>query len=116
MSIKAWVMTHKGNQFEVQLPCKREMCTHCDGKGTHVNPAIDGNGLSQELLDGDPDFAEAYFSGRYDVWCEVCEGERVIEVIDYDRLTDKMKMRLERQWRHEAFNNSIAGSERRAGA
>ena len=40
----------------VQLPTRKEVCPRCHGEGTHVNPNIDGHGLSphDEDLDDDP--------------------------------------------------------------
>jgi hypothetical protein len=49
-------------------------CYGCDGKGTMVNPAIDAGGISSRDFQEDPDFAEAYFSGAYDVRCSECGG------------------------------------------
>lgn len=71
-----------GTQIEVELPAKFEVCSRCDGEGKHTNPAIDGNGISREQFDEDPDFEEAYRSGRYDVQCERCAGKRVELVVD----------------------------------
>jgi hypothetical protein len=67
------------------IPAKYEVCDICDGRGKHVNPAIDGHGLSREDFDEDPDFAEAYWRGDYDQTCVECHGERVVPVIDRDR-------------------------------
>ena len=50
------------------------ICVACDGEGTCVNPDIDANGLTAEDFDEDPDFAEAYFDGAYDVTCAACGG------------------------------------------
>ena len=50
------------------------ICPGCSGEGTCVNPSIDCNGLTQEDFDEDPDFAENYFGGLYDVSCAACEG------------------------------------------
>ena len=71
-------------EFEttIMLPVKKEVCPRCRGEGKHVNPAVDGNGISPEEFINDPDFEEAYFSGVYDVVCEECGGENVIDVID----------------------------------
>lgn len=69
-------------EIEVELPAKNEVCGRCEGEGKHTNPAIDGNGISQEQFDEDPDFEEAYRSGRYDVTCERCGGKRVELVVD----------------------------------
>lgn len=50
------------------------ICTLCHGDGHHVNPAIDAGGLSREDFDDDPDFAEGYRRGDYDVTCVRCGG------------------------------------------
>ena len=68
------------------LPTKKIVCPTCEGKGTHVNRAIDGNGLDPELAD-DPDFMEDYLSGVYDVPCYECGGQNVVDVIDESRCT-----------------------------
>ena len=39
-----------------------------------VNPSIDAGGLSYDDFCDDPDFEEAYFSGRFDVTCSACNG------------------------------------------
>lgn len=60
-----------------------KVCTRCRGNGTHVNPAIDGNGITasemDEILHDDPEFIDSYMNGVYDVSCELCGGKRVIE-------------------------------------
>ena len=76
-----------GDETEVSFPSKLEVCGTCNGKGKHVNPSIDGNGIAQEDFDRDPDFAESYFSGAYDVTCNECEGLRVVPVIDAESLS-----------------------------
>lgn len=73
------------------LPTKFELCSICEGRGTHVNRAIDGNGLGREDFDQDPDFAESYMRGDYDVACEECGGARVVPVVDRARLTPAQK-------------------------
>lgn len=45
-------------------------CYKCDGKGTHVNEAIDEGGFQSQ----GPEDTEAYFSGVYDVKCSACDG------------------------------------------
>ena len=50
------------------------ICPACSGNGTHTNPNIDAHGLSAEDFADDPDFAEDYFSGTYDVRCSACGG------------------------------------------
>jgi hypothetical protein len=59
-----------------------DVCDVCEGRGRHVNPSIDSHGLTAEDFDGDPDFAEDYHGGRYDVDCNGCHGNRVVPVVD----------------------------------
>ena len=66
--------------YKILMPTKRRICWKCDGKGTHVNPSIDGHGLTREDFDEDPDFKEAYMRGDYDIQCTTCKGEKVISV------------------------------------
>jgi DnaJ-class molecular chaperone len=51
-----------------------QICPACNGNGSHVNPAIDAGGISSQEFADDPDFAEAYMSGMYDLPCEKCNG------------------------------------------
>lgn len=50
------------------------ICFTCRGDGHVVNPSIDGCGLSAEDFHEDPDFAEDYMSGAYDIVCRTCGG------------------------------------------
>ena len=52
---------------EVEFKVKYQLCPVCEGKGTHVNPDIDCNGITQEDIANDPGFFEDYKSGIYDV-------------------------------------------------
>ena len=85
------VCRNTGELEIITLPAKFEVCHKCNGKGTHVNPAVDGHGISREEFDEDPDFRENYFSGLYDITCQKCDGKRVIPIIDIDRLNDEQK-------------------------
>jgi hypothetical protein len=81
--------------YEMEIPAKYEVCSTCDGKGKHVNPSIDSHGLSREDFDDDPDFAEDYFAGRYDVPCNECDGNRVSPEVDWNRMTPEDKKYVE---------------------
>lgn len=65
---------------EIEVPFTWNVCPTCGGKGTHVNPSIDSHGISSEDFYDDPDFAESYFNGDYDVECYDCGGRRVVPV------------------------------------
>ena len=90
--------------IEEDLPAKFEVCGTCSGKGSHVNPSIDGNGLSREDFDADPDFEESYFRGDYDVRCHECDGLRVVPIIDWDHLTPAQKIIAEAHEKRAAQN------------
>lgn len=70
---------------DVELVGRFEVCSVCEGRGKVVNPAIDSHGLTAEAFAEDPDFAEGYFSGRYDINCGWCGGRRVELLPDEDR-------------------------------
>jgi hypothetical protein len=82
IKVSAWSKDGGIEFVDVLLPAKRVVCPQCDGTGKHVNPAIDGHGLSAEDFAEDPDFAESYFSGDYDVCCETCNGSNIIDEVD----------------------------------
>lgn len=107
-------------EVEVELPAKYEVCDRCRGTGKHVNPAVDGNGISQEEFDEDPDFRESYMSGVYDVRCEECKGERVVlEVDEAECKRQGLETELKAYWEHRQEIRSMdaeAEAERRMGA
>lgn len=67
---------------EIELPTVWEICTRCRGNGTHVNPSIDGHGISEDEWNGpdwDEESRETYMSGGYDVRCEAgCVDGKVL--------------------------------------
>ncbi|MCK5318173.1 MAG: hypothetical protein KAJ55_09670 [Anaerolineales bacterium] len=101
---------------EVEIPTKFVVCSRCRGKGSHVNPAIDGHGISPEEFRDDPDFEEAYFRGDYDVACHSCQGKRVTPAPDWDRLSKEERQAWRIQERELADLAAEEEAERRAGA
>lgn len=65
------------------------ICDLCGGDGHYVNPAIDAGGLSAEDLNDDPDFAERYLSGVYDVQCHACGGTGKVRAYAEDRTEER---------------------------
>lgn len=78
------------------LPCAYVVCETCDGKGRHVNPSIDSNGITSSEFDEDPDFRESYFNGDYDVPCAECKGQRVVPEIATSHCTAAEREHVER--------------------
>lgn len=85
-AMTANVMIYAGKEPESHpVKLRYEVCPVCDGSGKHVNPSIDCGGISQQEFEDDPDFAESYRRGDYDVQCTRCDGKRVVLAIDESR-------------------------------
>lgn len=72
--------SEEDGEVEGEIHCRFEVCPTCGGRGSHVNPSIDAQGLSAEDFAEDPEFAESYHSGLYHVPCYGCAGVRVVPV------------------------------------
>ncbi|MFI5222641.1 MAG: hypothetical protein ACHQX3_00100 [Nitrospirales bacterium] len=94
------------------IPAVYGVCPTCDGKGKHVNPAIDSHGISPEEFDEDPGFREDYFSGLYDMRCVECGGNRVVPV---PCGTPAQMETIERAIREDALYRAECAAERRMG-
>lgn len=72
----------------VELPGKFDVCSRCEGKGTHMNPSIGNHAITAEEWygpDWDDESREMYMNGGYDVTCYNCKGKRVELVVDESR-------------------------------
>lgn len=129
-------MKHNRNSITVVLPTNRDglewtfpacwaICGSCRGHGTtsrHIE--CDGGGFTSsewaEACGDDEDFADDYFSGRYDRNCDECKGLGRIQVIDEELVTswrDKIALRAFYQGeRDSAEINAMHAAERRMGA
>jgi len=101
--------------IDFELPAKYEVCPRCEGRGVHVNPNIDGNGLSQECIE-DSEFMEDYFNGAYDVSCYECNGERVVLVPDLERCSKEEIEEYSAQEKSVQDSYDTQEAERRMGA
>lgn len=58
---------------------KYEVCTTCNGHGSHFRSDLDENNLVDNMReDGDDEGIEAYYQGAYDQVCDECHGKRVV--------------------------------------
>lgn len=89
------------------LPTHNEVCPRCQGEGKHVNPSIDGHGITagEWDRDWDEDSRENYFSGVYDVPCHECKGLRVVKVVDRDEAKRSCKAVLDH---YDEWNKQLA--------
>jgi hypothetical protein len=119
LSVSLELYTPSGNRRAFAFPAHYEVCWRCDGTGSHVNPSIDGNGISAEQFAEDPEFKEAYFSGAYDVACYECRGARVLPEVVEDGLRGiklaRYRLYLRQQDEFAATEREHA-AERRMGA
>jgi len=68
---------------------QKVVCSSCHGHGKYVNPAIDSHGISVDEFYEDPEFAGAYMSGVYDVRCDECQGENVVDEFSDPEVQDR---------------------------
>lgn len=102
---------------EHELPCKMAVCPKCEGTGKHVNPNIDGNGITgEEMEELGEDFREDYMNGVYDVTCQMCGGANVVPVVDLEKCTKEERAAYLRKQREDAEYESICRMEQRYGA
>ncbi len=79
------IRNQDGPKIPENLPTCWAICYVCEGDGKVVNPSIDAGGLSADDFDEDPDFAEQYMSGTFDIACRYCGGSGKIREVDRDR-------------------------------
>jgi hypothetical protein len=123
-SLTVTVYTNRDG-IEVAFPARWVICDACDGHATttrHIE--CDGGGFTaSEWADAcgdDPDFAEDYFSGRYDRPCPYCNGLGRVQAIDEDAIRGWRQTILYRaycaQEADSAAIDAMHAAERRMGA
>ena len=95
----------------IMLPTVYTVCHVCRGEGTHVNPSIDAGGLSPDDFHDDPGFEGAYFAGLYDQTCNYCQGLRVVQTPDWDRMTPEQIEAWEEELDSEQAYQAMVRSE-----
>lgn len=119
MTVTVTIYNEEEEEIEASFPVEFEVCGICSGKGSHVNPSIDYNGISAEEFYDDPEFAEDYFGGTYDVPCYRCHGKRVEPIINEENLSKEQKedykLFIEKQINDEEYCREVE-MERRMGA
>lgn len=121
--IKFTVEDDDGNEVEHTLPSKFEVCSRCEGHGTHLHPDIGGHAYTPEEFaeSFDDEGREEYFrhGGIYDVTCKRCGGRRVVPEVDEEACRSaEQKAALELYWKRadDAYEyEQLCASERRMG-
>jgi predicted methyltransferase len=101
---------------EIEIPAKYVVCDRCEGKGTHTNPSIDGNGLCGDDIDrlGGAEFLEEYQRGDYDVWCEKCGGKNVTLAPDFEAMSPELEEQVKDYYDDAAACDAEQAAEMRA--
>ena len=117
MSAKLTITIMDEDGDDLEIPAAYVVCGRCSGKGSHVNPNIDGHGISSEEWerDWDDDSREMYLSGGYDVCCEECHGQRVTLEADWERMSVDEKKALEAHQEYQSQERAQRASELRWG-
>lgn len=89
------------------FPATAGVCELCQGSGKMVYPAIDSHGLTVQDFDDDPEFADDYRAGNYDVACSRCSGMRIelyaaIADEEFEELEAKAQAQFN-EWRDDQF-------------
>jgi hypothetical protein len=117
MTITFMLDQDEGEPLDCVMPFRFGVCGTCGGKGKHVNPSIDSEGITgSEMEELGPEFLEDYMGGVYDVPCAECAGQRVVPVIDEAR-ADKKCLDAFHEWQEEQWRYAReSDAERRSGA
>jgi hypothetical protein len=86
----------EGEEVELNLPSKMEVCWDCKGHGTVLTAGMRDHAYSMEEFNesfDDEEDRQAYFQrgGKYDVSCPTCHGANVMPVVDEEHIPEKDK-------------------------
>jgi hypothetical protein len=118
------IFDEDGDELEIALPVKLEVCSRCEGHGTHLTPSIGEHAYTQEeFYDSfDEEGREEYFrrGGMYDVTCHDCKGKNVVPVVDEEACKRDPKLKadyalLRAHWEEEDAYRRERASEARYG-
>lgn len=119
MKIQIETYDEDGDILTHEVTARYDVCVHCEGHGTILNPSIAQHAYSQEEFaeSFDEEEAEEYFrrGGRYDITCPDCKGLRVVLVPDWDA-PDAAALKDEYEaLQHERAENAYADMITRRG-
>ena len=92
---------------DILLPSKAVVCWRCRGTGSHVNPSIDGHGITpDEMNELGPEFFDDYMGGMYDVTCGLCKGKRITAEVIECELSAEQNKAYEEDWQRDEAERS----------
>lgn len=104
-----------GDEIEVALPAKYEVCPCCGGRGR--SSAYLGAITQDEWYnEWSYDEQEAYLAGEYDRTCPKCDGLRVVAAPDESRANPAILAAYREKERDDAEYEAMCRMERMMGA
>ena len=101
MTMKVTYENDEGEEIELELPSKMEVCNDCEGFGVVLTEGMRHHAYSTEefLQEFDEEERAEYFDrsshGRYNVQCPTCHGANVIPVVDEEHIPENLKAQYE---------------------
>jgi hypothetical protein len=110
----------EGEPIEVECPMRKEVCPKCRGEGRHIHQAFIDEAFTVEDAERDGldfhDEVRRMQRGDYDVTCNKCHGQNVVDVPDLDALTPEQREALREYEEEEAHYEALCRMERMYGA
>lgn len=110
-SIEISYENEDGEEVTVDLPSKKCVCPECEGEGAVLRDGLRGVAFTQsDMEDWDDDFRREYFTkglektgpnspkvpkSRFDQVCPECHGDRVIDEVDENNLSEDEKVHFD---------------------
>ncbi len=118
MNITLTYENDEGEEVELVLPAKNEVCSDCEGSGFVLCEGMRNHAYSAEEFDeafDDEEDRAAYFQrgGKYDVQCPTCHGKNVVAVVDEEHVPAEKKEEYEAWCESERERRQFEREERR---
>ena len=104
------------NYIKLVVPSIREVCSRCNGEGVHDHPAFSNGISSEEWSQWVYEEREEYMRGTYDVRCEECNGNKVVDEPNWDLMTEWQRELADKYYQEQNDYYAERDAERRMGA
>ena len=96
----------------IQVQATKIVCPNCNGTGSHFRADLDENLMVQSIQeDGDEDSWEAYRGGAFDQVCTECNGNNVVDSLDYSTVPEWAIKCIEEWNKQERIDEQVRFAE-----